>query len=84
MREKVDPAEIPYLADRAVQELIEDSKSSRINKNRELAEVIVACLRKLGPTDLEDLKGLLGQRSLERADLQHKHPKFRADGDLKE
>jgi hypothetical protein len=42
-REKIDPAEIPYLADRAVNELIEDSASGRIRQNRELAEVIMAC-----------------------------------------
>ena len=72
--EKVDPAEIAYLADRAVNELIEDSESGAIKMNRELAEVIMACIRGSELRYLETLKGLLNQRALERRDLRHKHP----------
>ena len=72
--DKVDPAEIAYLADRAVNELIEDSASGRIKQNRELAEIIMACIRDTQPRHLETLKWLLEQRALERHDLEHKHP----------
>lgn len=82
MREKVDPAEIRYLADRAVNELIEDSESGRIRTNRELAEVIMGCIRNTSYDQLETLKWLLNQRALERPDLEHKHPDYRREGDL--
>ncbi len=75
--EKVDPAEIAYLADRAVNELIADSESGRIRQNRELAEIIMGCIRETAPRHLETLKWLLNQRALERPDLEHKHPDFR-------
>ena len=81
MREKVDPAEIRYLADRAVNELIDDAKSGRIDQNRELAEIIMACICKTASDPLEDLKGLLNQRALERPDLEHKHPDFQGNQD---
>jgi hypothetical protein len=77
MSEKVDPAEIAYLADRAVNELIEDAKSGRLDQNRELAEVIMGCIRNTANASLEHLKWLLDQRALERPDLENKHPDFR-------
>jgi hypothetical protein len=81
MKENVHPAEIAYLADRAVNELIEDAKSGRIDQNRELAEVIMGCIRKTASDSLEDLKRLLNQRALERPDLEHKHPYFQGSPD---
>jgi hypothetical protein len=74
--EKVDPVEIAYLADRAVNELIEDAASGRIQQNRELAEIIIGCICDTAPRRLETLKGLLNQRALERPDLERKHPDF--------
>lgn len=55
-KEDVDPAEIEYLADRAVTELIEDAKSGRLNMNQDLAEIIKACIRKTSSKQLETLK----------------------------
>jgi hypothetical protein len=78
-KEDVDPAEIEYLADRAVTELIVDAKSGRLDMNQELAEIIKACIRKTARTQLETLKGLLNQRAEERQDLEHKHPDFQAN-----
>ena len=80
-KEDVDPAEIEYLADRAVSELIEDAKSGRLDMNQELAEIIKACIRKTARTQLENLKSLLNQRSEERPDLEHKHPDFQGNED---
>jgi hypothetical protein len=74
--EPVDLAEIEYLADRAVIELIQDSASGRIMQNRELAEIIMACIRDTAPRHLETLKVLLNRRALERPDLEPKHPDF--------
>ena len=82
MKEEVDPAEIEYLADRAVTALIDDAKSGRIDQNRELADIIKTCIRKTGRDQLETLKGLLNQRgALERPDLEHKHPDFQGNKD---
>jgi hypothetical protein len=69
--EAVGPAENAYLADRAVTELIADAESGRIRikHNRELAEVIMGCIRETAPKQLETLKRLLNQRALE-----HPHP----------
>jgi hypothetical protein len=80
-KEDVDPAEIEYLADRAVTELIEDAKSGRLDMNQELADIIKTCIRKTGRAQLEVLKGLLKQRALERPDLEHKHPDFQGNED---
>jgi len=80
-KEDVDPAEIEYLADRAVTELIDDAKSGRFDTNNELADIIKICIRKTGKTQLETLKGLLNQRALERPDLEHKHPDFQGNED---
>ncbi|MGA8309629.1 MAG: hypothetical protein WB755_06340 [Terriglobales bacterium] len=80
-KEEVDPAEIEYLADRAVSELIDDAKSGRFDTNRELADIIKTCIRKTGRDQLEMLKGLLNQRALERPDLEHKHPDFQGNED---
>ena len=80
MNEEVDPAEIEYLADRAVTELIDDAKSGR-RYEPELADIIKACIRKTAGNQLETLKGLLTQRALERPDLEHKHPKFKGNQD---
>lgn len=55
-KEDVDPAEIEYLADRAVTELIEDAKSGSLNMNQDLAEIIKACIRKTSSKQLETLK----------------------------
>jgi hypothetical protein len=41
VKEEVDPAEIEYLADRAVTELIDDAKSGSFDKNPNL--FAVAC-----------------------------------------
>jgi hypothetical protein len=80
VKEKLDPAEIAYLADRAVK-LIDDARSNRIDKNRELAEVIMACSRKTAVDPLERLKWLLNQGALEHPDLQYKHPNLQGTPD---
>jgi hypothetical protein len=80
-KEDVDPAEIEYLADRAVTELIEDAKSGRLDMNQELADIIKACIRKTASNQLETLKGLLNQRAEERPDLEHKHQDFQGNED---
>jgi hypothetical protein len=77
MKEAVDPAEIAYLADRAVNELIGDAESGRIKQNMELAEIVMGCIRDTAPRHLETLKWLLNQRALERPDLEHKHPDYK-------
>ena len=74
LEEDVDPAEIEYLADRAVNELIDDAASGILKQNRELAEIIMGCIRETSMKRLRTLKWLLNQRALERPDLAHKHP----------
>jgi hypothetical protein len=58
------------LARKAISRLVADAKSGRLDQNRELAEVVEACIRntKIGP--LRDLKWLLAQQELTRPDLQ--------------
>jgi hypothetical protein len=75
--EEVHPAEVAYLADRAVNELIADAESGQLRQNRELAEILIGCLRKIDPEHLKTLKWLLNQRALERPDLEHKHPDYK-------
>jgi hypothetical protein len=53
VKEEVDPAEIEYLADRAVTELIDDAKSGRFDTNHELADIIKTRIRKTGKNQLE-------------------------------
>jgi hypothetical protein len=53
------------LAIRAVNQLIADAEAGRLMKNKELAEVIAACIRHTDQADLHTLKQILDQHELE-------------------
>ncbi len=53
------------LALRAVNQLIADVEAGRLLNNKELAEVIAACIRHTDQGDLQTLKQILDQHELE-------------------
>ena len=57
------------LAVKAVNRLIADVEAKRLLQNKELAEVIAACIRETASDQLQALKWLLAQQELERPDL---------------
>jgi hypothetical protein len=65
-RQPLIPEEIKALAARAVEALIAEVQSGRLLGNKELAEVIEACIRSTGPVQLRILDRLLKQHELER------------------
>ena len=54
---------------KAVNRLIADVEAKRLLENKELAEVIAACIRETASDQLQTLKWLLAQQELERPDL---------------
>jgi len=57
------------LAVKAVNRLIADVEAKRLLQNKELAEVIAACIRETASDQLQALKWLLAQQELEPPDL---------------
>ena len=57
--------DIKALSVRAVNQLIANVENGRLLQNKELAEVIAACIRHSGLAQLQTLKGLLDQQELE-------------------
>ena len=66
LRQPLIPEEITTLSVGAVQALVAEVESGRLSQNRELADVIEACIRQAGPLPLRMLKRLLEQHELER------------------
>lgn len=58
------------LAKKALARLVADAKSGRLDKNKELVEVIENCIRHSSINQIRDLKWLLQQQELERPDLE--------------
>ena len=67
MDEKQDftAAEIHALSIRALNQFIADVEAKRLLKNKELAETIAVCIRHSGQSQLQTLKWLLDQHTLE-------------------
>jgi hypothetical protein len=68
--EAFDSDERRMLAITAVNRLIADVEAKRLLENKELAEVIAACVRESTASQLKTLKWLLAQQELERPDLE--------------
>ena len=64
------PEERRALSVKAVNRLIAEVRAKRLLKNKELAEVIAACIRETQPRLLGNLKFLLKQQELEQPDLE--------------
>lgn len=62
--------DVRALARKAVARLVADAKSGQLDKNRELAEVIEACIRHSSIRQIRTLKWTLEQQELNRPDLQ--------------
>jgi hypothetical protein len=58
------------VAVKAVNRLIADAEAKRLLQNRELAEVIAACIQDSTSAQLRTLKWLLKEQELERPDLE--------------
>jgi hypothetical protein len=68
----VNAEELGPLATRAVDELIADVESGRFRETgRQLAEIIISCVRHTRPTQLRTLKWFLKQGALEMPE-QHR------------
>jgi hypothetical protein len=79
----VTPEELGPLATRAVDELIADVESGRFRKTgRQLAEVIISCIRHTRPTQLRTLKWFLKQRALENPLAEQHRTKTKGSGKI--
>jgi hypothetical protein len=79
----VTTEEIGPLATRAVDELIADVESGHLRKTgRQLAEVIISCIRHTKPTQLRTLKWYLKERVLESPLAEQHRTKTKGSGKI--
>ena len=79
----VTAEELGPLATRAVDELIADVESGRFREpGRQLAEVIISCIRHTRPTQLRTLKWFLKQRALENPLAEQHRTKTKGSGKI--